>query len=67
LPPLSDENRKLLLTASPATIDRLLTRAKAKLRLKGKSLTRPEPLLKHQIPVRVYYAWDTEARGVFPF
>jgi hypothetical protein len=64
-PPISEENRQLLLEVSPATIDRLLKAVKANLRLKGKRLTRPGPLLKHQIPVRVSYAWDERKPGFF--
>jgi hypothetical protein len=47
-----------LLAISPATIDRKLKPERKKLELKGRSATRPGGLLKHQIPIRVFYAWD---------
>ncbi|MDR2303110.1 MAG: hypothetical protein LBE10_00785 [Treponema sp.] len=53
------------MTVNPVTIDRLPRAAKAKLRLKGKSLTRPGSLLKHRMPARVYYAWDERKPGFF--
>jgi hypothetical protein len=62
---VSDENRVLLVKVSPSTIDRLLKPVKKKLLLKGKSLTTPGPLLKNQIPVRVYFKWDERKPGFF--
>jgi len=53
---ITPEVKKLLLSASPATIDRALRADKKKLALKGKSGTKPGSLLKKQIPVRTYYA-----------
>ncbi|GHU78891.1 integrase [Spirochaetia bacterium] len=62
---LDDKTRSLLTQVSPATIDRLLAKEKAKLRLKGKSLTKPGKLLKNQIPVRVFFTWDERKPGFF--
>ncbi|GHV07329.1 hypothetical protein FACS189485_17500 [Spirochaetia bacterium] len=62
---LDDAIRDLLVQVSPATIDRLLAKEKAKLRLKGKSLARPGTLLKNQIPVRVFFTWDERKPGFF--
>ena len=48
---------------SPATIDRLLAGEKQKLRLRGRSLTKPGTLLKHQIPIRTFSQWDEKRAG----
>jgi hypothetical protein len=50
---------------SPATIDRILTPARKKLTIKGRSHTRAGTLLKHQIPVRVFFDWDERKPGFF--
>jgi hypothetical protein len=63
--PMSKEVKKLLLSASPSTIDRLLRAEKKKLALKGKSGTKPGKLLKKQIPVRTYYADGDKKPGFF--
>ncbi len=55
---LRAEQRELLTSASPATLDRLLAPERARLRLKGRSLTKPGTLLKNQIPVRTFAEWD---------
>jgi hypothetical protein len=62
---LDDAVCALLRSVSPATIDRLLAKEKARLRVRGKSLTRPGTLLKNQIPVRVFYTWDERKPGFF--
>jgi hypothetical protein len=54
-----------LLAISPATIDRKLKPERKKRELKGRSATRPGGLLKHQIPIRVFYAWDERKPGFF--
>lgn len=54
---------KLLLAVSPATVDRLLTRQRQKLSLKGKSRTKPGTLLKHQIPIKTWAEWDNTTPG----
>jgi hypothetical protein len=54
-----------LLTISPATIDRRLKPERKKLELKGKSLTKPGTLLKNQIQVRTFFAWDERKPGFF--
>ena len=55
---LSDEQRDLLCCASPATLDRLLAPERRRLRLRGRSLTKPGTLLKSQIPIRTFAEWD---------
>jgi len=61
---LTQELRRKLLSISAATIDRLLASEKKKLRLKGRSLTKPGSLLRQQIPIRTFADWD-EARPGF--
>ena len=63
LPDISDEVKGLLVRASPSTIDRYLRKAQKHLRVTGKSLTKPRPLLKNQIPVRVSYSGDEWKMG----
>jgi len=62
---ISPEIKKLLLSVSPATIDRLLKAEKKKLALTGKSLTKPGNILKKQIPVRTYYCDADKKPGFF--
>lgn len=60
---LTAEQRELLVAASPATLDRLLSPERRRLRLKGRSLTKPGTLLKNQIPVRTFAEWDQAKVG----
>jgi len=60
---VSSAVRRKLCRISPATIDRLLAGEKKKLRLKGRSLTKPGTLLKHQIPIRTFSQWDEKRAG----
>ena len=53
---ISPEVKKLPLSVSPATIDRVLRADGKRLAPKGKSGTKPGNLLKNRIPVRVRYA-----------
>jgi hypothetical protein len=62
---ITPEVRKLLVSVSPATIDRVLRPAKKRLALKGKSRTKPGSLLKRQIPVRTYYTDEDKKPGFF--
>ncbi|AEF82758.1 integrase catalytic domain-containing protein [Leadbettera azotonutricia] len=62
---ITKEVKAQLLAISPATIDRKLKPERKKLELKGRSATRPGGLLKHQIPIRVFYAWDERKPGFF--
>ena len=63
--PMSAEVKRLLLSASPSTIDRVLRADKKNLALKGKQGTKPGKLLKKQIPVRTYYADEDKKPGFF--
>ena len=60
---VSSAVRQQLLRVSPATIDRLLAGEKKRLKLKGRSLTKPGTLLKHQIPIRTFSQWDEKRAG----
>ena len=62
---VSAEVRAKLLTISAATIDRLLAGERSRLRLKGRSRTKPGTLLKHQIPIRTFADWDEQEPGFF--
>ena len=55
--------KKKLSTISRATVERLLTEERKKYKLKGKNTTKKGTLLKHQIPVRRFWAWDEKQPG----
>jgi len=50
-----------LLCISASTIDRLLGPEKARMRLKGRSHTKPATLLQYQVPIRTWSQWDEVA------
>lgn len=60
---VSKEERKLLLTISASTIDRLLKHDRKRLTLKARSRTKPGSLLKHQIPIKTWADWSDTAPG----
>ncbi len=60
---LDAATRRLLLTLSPATADRLLRRSRAGVQRHGLSTTKPGTLLKHSIPVRTFAQWDDARPG----
>ncbi len=60
---ISDEVRELLVSMSAATIDRRLAGERARLRLKGRSGTKPGSLLKSQIPIRTWADWNENKPG----
>jgi len=62
---LSEDMRALLLSVSPATIDRKLRNQKKRCRLKGIHTTKPGTLLKSQIPIRVCFDRDERRPGFF--
>jgi len=57
------ETKKKLLRISAATIDRILKTERKKYELKGRSLTKPGTLLKHQIPIRTFSEWNEQKPG----
>jgi hypothetical protein len=60
---LTSGTRARLLHISPATIDRLLAGERKKLRLKGRSHTRPGSLRRSLIPLRTFGTEDQKAPG----
>jgi len=61
---VNPEVREKLLRISAATIDRLLAPERQRLRVKGRSGTKPGSILKRQIPIRTFAEWN-EARPGF--
>jgi hypothetical protein len=60
---ISAEVKKKLSTISRSTVERLLTKERKKHKIKGKSTTKKGTLLKNQIPVRRFWAWDEKQPG----
>ena len=60
---LTDGEAALLVKMSAATIDRRLAGERAKMRVRGRSHTKPGSLLKSQIPVRTWADWDDAVPG----
>lgn len=60
---LAEEVRAKLLQISAATIDRVLAPERAKLRMKGRSGTKPGSILRRQIPIRTFADWDDARPG----
>ena len=52
-----------LLQMSAATIDRRLAPDRRRLRLKGRSRTKPGTLMKHQVKIRTFADWDENRPG----
>ncbi|MBU0999828.1 transposase family protein [Patescibacteria group bacterium] len=62
---MSKEDRKRFVKMSPATVDRLLTRYKKRVNIRGRSYTKPGTLLKSQIPIRTFSEWNENKVGFF--
>ena len=60
---LDEVTRQKLQRISASTIDRLLSKEKKKLNLKGRANTKPGTLLKNQIPIRTFSEWDEGKPG----
>jgi hypothetical protein len=60
---ISAEVKKKLATVSRPTVERLLADERKKHKLKGKSATKKGTLLKNQIPVRRFWAWNDKQPG----
>ena len=60
---ITPEIKEKLLTISRSTVERLLTEERKRHKLKGKSTTKKGTLLKNQIPVRKFWAWDEKQPG----
>jgi hypothetical protein len=55
----------LLISISPATIDRMLERDRAALKVRGRTTTKPGTLLRSKIPVRTFAEWNEKEPGFF--
>src|SRR5205807_6167088 len=55
--------RAKLVRISAATIDRLLEPGRRRLKVKGRSGTKPGSMLKRQIPIRTFAQWDEGRPG----
>ncbi|WP_208012962.1 integrase catalytic domain-containing protein [Nesterenkonia salmonea] len=61
---INDQTAALLISMSPATIDRRLAPDRAAMATtRGNSLTKPGSLLKSQIPMRTWSDWDNSSPG----
>ena len=60
---LATDVRLKMLNISAATIDRMLSPERAKLRMKGRSGTKPGSILRRQIPIRTFAEWDDARPG----
>jgi hypothetical protein len=60
---LSDAEAALLVSMSPASIDRHLAPERDRLVLRGRSHTKPGTLLKSQIPIRTWAEWSEDVPG----
>jgi hypothetical protein len=60
---LDPQVRAKLLQVSAATIDRLLAPERRRLKVKGRSGTKPGSILRHQIPIRTFAEWDEVRPG----
>ena len=60
---ISDQTAAALMTMSPATMDRRLAPARAAMRLRGRSHTKPGSLLKDAIAIRTWAQWDDAVPG----
>lgn len=58
-----EQVRAKLLRVSAATIDRLLASERARLRVRGRSGTKPGSILKRQIPIRTFAEWNDARPG----
>src|SRR5690625_4779226 len=60
---ITDAQAELLMSMSPATIDRKLAGERKKMLPRGRSHTKPGSLLKSQIPIRTWAEWDDAVPG----
>ena len=60
---INDDIEMALLAMSPATMDRRLAAARAKMQLRGRSHTKPGSLLKDSIPIRTWAQWNDAVPG----
>src|SRR6266540_3153867 len=61
---LTDHQRVQLSSMSAATIDRRLAPERARLKMKGRSGTKPGTMLKGRIPIKTFSEWDDARAGL---
>ena len=62
---VTPHEESLLLSISPATIDRMLAADRATMRMRGRTLTKPGTLLRSKIPIRTFAEWNEKEPGFF--
>jgi hypothetical protein len=62
---VTPHEESLVLSIRPATIDRMLTKERAALRVRGRTLTKPGTLLRSKIPIRTFAEWKENEPGFF--
>jgi hypothetical protein len=60
---LTDRQREQIVAMSAATIDRRLAQERARLKVRGRSGTKPGTLLKGRIPIKTFSEWDDARPG----
>ena len=60
---LTDRQREALCSMSAATIDRRLAPERKRLKVRGRSGTKPGTMLKGRIPIKTFSEWDDAAPG----
>ena len=60
---LTADQRQKLTSISASTIDRLLAPEKKRMRLKGRSGTKPGAFLKHEVPIKTFADWSDTQPG----
>ena len=62
---VTPHEESLLLSISPATIDRMLMKERATMKIRGRPLTKPGTLLRSKIPIRTFAEWNEKEPGFF--
>ena len=62
---VTPHEESLLLSISPATIDRMIAPERKAMRIKGRTLTKPGTLLRSRIPLRAFDEWEENEPGFF--
>lgn len=62
---VTPHEESLVLSIRPATIDRMLTKERGALSVRGRTLTKPGTLLRSKIPIRTFAEWKENEPGFF--
>jgi transposase InsO family protein len=60
---ITEQVKEKLKTISRSTLERMFRAERARHKIRGRSCTKPGTLLKHQIPVRVFWRWEDRQPG----